>query len=521
MKSVFPEKYHRYIYLFSLFLLAIGLPISNFFMSLSQIIIICNWVLEGNLKNKLSAFFQNKTALILSSIFLLHIVGLAYTSDFNYAFKDLRIKLPLLVLPLVISTSEPISAKLFNTILKTFVAAIIFGTIASMLALTGIIHHKVVDTRSISIFISHIRFSLLICVAIFVSLYFSIKSAPLLSKTGWLTIILWLIIFLVILESLTGIAVLIITGMALTIYWLATSPNRLIKFGGLFFILFILAGSIYYISTTINQTTEHKKINREELLLYTSRGNLYEHEINSTATENGNLIWVNFCSKELEEAWNKRSTIKFEEKDLNGNNINFTIMRFLASKGGNKDADAIEKLSDNEIKAIERGAANINYQDISSLKGRIHETLWEIDVYRTTGNANGHSLTQRFEYWKTAIGIIKKNLFIGVGTGDVAKAFEEEYTSNNSTLSQQWRLRAHNQYLTIAVTYGVIGFCWFLFAFFYPLFNKKNRCNLIYTSFFIIAAISFFTEDTLETQAGVTFYAFLNTFLLFSKKEQE
>jgi len=37
---------------------------------------------------------------------------------------------------------------------------------------------------------------------------------------------------------------------------------------------------------------------------------------------------------------------------------------------------------------------------------------------------------------------------------------------------------------------------------------------LPYLSFFIIAVISFLTEDTLETQAGVTFFAFFNSFFL-------
>ena len=39
-------------------------------------------------------------------------------------------------------------------------------------------------------------------------------------------------------------------------------------------------------------------------------------------------------------------------------------------------------------------------------------------------------------------------------------------------------------------------------------------------TFFIIAIVSFFAEDTLETQAGVTFYAFINSFLLFAKEKK-
>jgi O-antigen ligase len=157
----------------------------------------------------------------------------------------------------------------------------------------------------------------------------------------------------------------------------------------------------------------------------------------------------------------------------------------------------------------------VDYKNISSLKGRIREIIWEIDLYKKTGDANGHSLTQRFEYWKTASMIIKNNLLIGVGTGDVAAAFDKEYIQSNSSLYAKWRLRAHNQYLSIAVGMGLIGLLWFLITLFYPMYKLKMQFNYLYMAFFIIALVSFFTEDTLETQAGVTFFAFFNSFFLF------
>ena len=68
MKSAFPEKYHRNIYIFALIVLVAGLPMSKFLMSVAEIILACNWLLEGNLKNKFIIFWKNKTALIISSL---------------------------------------------------------------------------------------------------------------------------------------------------------------------------------------------------------------------------------------------------------------------------------------------------------------------------------------------------------------------------------------------------------------------------------------------------------------------
>jgi hypothetical protein len=277
---------------------------------------------------------------------------------------------------------------------------------------------------------------------------------------------------------------------------------------------------VYYGNSIRNEINKNEIVDFSKLEKHTSQGNVYEHDTTTKAFENGHLIWIYYCNKELQESWNKRSAIKIGKKDLKGNDIYNTLIRFLASKGMRKDAEAVNLLTNDEVKAIERGVANVNYQNMGSLKGRIYETLWEIDIYKNTGDANGHSLTQRFEYWKTALNIIKSNPIFGVGTGDVPIAFEQEYVKSNSSLAKEWRLRAHNQYLSIAVAFGIMGLLWFLITLMYPLLSEKNEFNYLYITFFIIAILSFFTEDTLETQAGATFYAFFNSFFLFAEKTE-
>lgn len=519
MKSVFPEKYHRSIYVFALIILVAGLPLSKFLMSLGQLILAGNWFLEGNVKNKFIAFWKNKPALIISSLLFMHFIGLLYSSDFDYALKDIRIKSPLFILPVILSTSQALSRKLFDTVLQFFVAAIIVASIISTLIYLGVIYRPIVDIRGISIFISHIRFALLICVAVFVSGYFIYNSTSSFSKIVWAGIILWLVYFLTLLGSLTGMAVLAFTTLALIVYALYRSENNVVKYGGLFLLFGSIAFGAFYVSSIANESNNNEIVDSVKLYKYTSGGNLFEHDTLLKATENGHLIWVNYSKKELEESWNKRSAIKIGKRDLKGNDIYNTLVRFLASKGMRKDADAVSQLTNEEVKSIERGVANVNYQNISNIKGRIYETLWELDVYKKTGDANGHSLTQRFEYWKTALSIIKSNPIVGVGTGDVPMAFEQEYVNLNSSLGMEWRLRAHNQYLSFSVAFGIVGLLWFLITLIYPLLKVKNGLTYLYITFFIIAIISFLTEDTLETQAGVTFFAFLNSFFLFGREE--
>jgi hypothetical protein len=119
----------------------------------------------------------------------------------------------------------------------------------------------------------------------------------------------------------------------------------------------------------------------------------------------------------------------------------FTLERFLASKDYRKDAEGVEKLTDVEVMAIQNGVANYRYLDKLSFSDRLYEILWEFEDYRRNGNPSGHSVVQRFEYWKAALNIIKENIILGVGTGDVATAYKEQYEKNEitarRTLSQE------------------------------------------------------------------------------------
>ena len=521
MRVILPpkQKIHQAVYIFAIAILIIGLPLSKFLMSVSQIILAANWLLEGDLKNKFHQFLKNKAALVLSSLLVLHILGLSYSSDLSYGLHDIRIKAPLLVMPLILSTSPPVSRDIFIGFLRIFLGALLIASIISMLILTDtFIHRKVVDIRDISIFISHIRFGLLLCLGIFTGLYLFLTTDRVGLKWIYAGFMLWTLIFLVIMESMTGLSALFITLFALIMIKGIVPQSKFIRWTRLLLgaCVLIVVVYLYKIFVTVPKTIIHKFT----LLEKTARGNDYHSDSSYHQTENGYLIWINYSPEEMEETWNKRSRINYDGKDLKGNAISATLIRFLASKGLNKDAIAVNSLTEEEVRAIERGVANVNYMNVSSLPGRVHEILWEIELYRNTGEANGHSLTQRFEYWKTAYAIIKNNLWLGVGTGDVEKAFTDQYERSHSLLSARWRLRAHNQYLSIAVGMGIIGFIWFLITLIYPMYRLGMQHNYLYIAFLVIALVSFFTEDTLETQAGVTFFAFFNSFFLFIQPKQ-
>ena len=116
--------------------------------------------------------------------------------------------------------------------------------------------------------------------------------------------------------------------------------------------------------------------------------------------------------------------------------------------------------------------------------------------------------------------IIKKNWLIGVGTGDIQNAFDQQYEKDNSVLISSNRLRSHNMYLTVFVTFGVIGLVIFMGFIFY--FFKQNFSSDRFFYFVVLAVIvtTFLIEDTIETQLGVSIVSFFVALGLQDNKEE-
>jgi len=511
------HSYFRQIYLAGIFLLIVALPLSMFLMSLAQFILLGAWILDGNIVKKLKSAFANPFFVVLAGVFVLHILGLINTTDFNYAYRDIRVKLPLLLLPLIIVSSAPLETNHFNAMLKFFIASVFISTLISIAVYVGIIHKDLHNIRDISIFISHIRLALLVCVAIVCCIYFFNSSSLLKIKILLIAIIIYLTAFLLLLESLTGLTVLICLLIFFAIRYLLKQSRRVAGLGVLFIVAIIVFATNAFYRYVFVDSIKQTIVNHKSLPKFTALGNAYLNDTAKQDLENGNLVWITVCEKELDSTWNARSKFLFLGKDVKGQNIKYTLIRFLASKNLTRDAAGVLSLTVDEVRAVENGIANVNDVRLSDVSKRIHNLGWEYRQYYYNGSSSGHSVIQRIEFWKTALYIISKHPLTGVGTGDVQIAFDRAYQENNSTLEQKSRLRAHNQYLTMAVAFGVLGGVYFIFCLLFPLLLNR-KLGFLYSSFLLIALLSMINEDTLETQAGVTFFTFFNV-LLFNQAQ--
>lgn len=499
--------------------MAIGLPFSKALMSISQFVLIGNWLWEGDLKNKLKMFRHNKAALIISSLPVLYILGLIYSDDISYALNDIRIKLPLIILPLVFSSSPPIREKQFYWLMNIFSAAVVAASLACAGVYFGFTGKVITNPRDLSIFMSHIRFSLLICIAIFFFFHSSVRNYKKNSMAyAQFISALWLVFFLFFIESMTGLAALLISVMVISLLFSLRQRSWELK---VFFTGAILIIPVLFLAFLYKEVKNFYKINPvdfSKLEEFSKNGEKYVHDTLKKNFENGNLVWIYYAPHELEQAWNKRSAIDFTGKDRRGQDISYTLMRFLTSKNYRKDAGAVERLTEEEVKAIEHGDANVTYL-ASGFRKRIHQIIWEFHHYYEGENPQGNSITQRLEFWRSAWNAIKQEPVWGAGTGDLQHEMDRQYAAMKTLLEPQYWLKPHNQFITITVAFGFIGLAWFLLFLSVPVIQEKAWGEFFYTVFFVIALLSMFTEDTLDTQAGISFFTFFSCLFLFREKE--
>jgi len=273
--------------------------------------------------------------------------------------------------------------------------------------------------------------------------------------------------------------------------------------------------SIVYLGHAINKYYSFDEIHFDEIDEETVLGNPYKNYPNLREVENGHYVWLHICDKEMEEEWNKVSDVDYRGKTLNGNTIRGTLIRFLTSKGLRKDAAGVRQLSKAEIEAVERGVANYIYLQRFRLYPRIYEVIWEIDRYRMGYSPNEKSVVQRYLYLDAGWKIARENLLYGVGNGDVRSAFKEYYESVNSPLDKKWRRRAHNQYLTFMIAFGIPGLIICLVSLIAPVFLAGRKRSFMAVGFMILMLLSMVNEDTLETSVGASFVAFFYSLFIF------
>lgn len=133
----------------------------------------------------------------------------------------------------------------------------------------------------------------------------------------------------------------------------------------------------------------------------------------------------------------------------------------------------------------------------------------------------------RIVRWKEAVNLIKESPILGKGTGAEIIKLREKYWEKGLIYSFQQKYNAHNQYLSILIKHGIIGFVIFIAAFLYYFKLAYRKKSFIYLAFLIQIAIIFMVENVLDMNKGIFYFATFNTLFGYfhlhqvNKKEHE
>jgi hypothetical protein len=504
-------------YFWILTLIAVSLPFFPKILVIGQILLVLNWIIEGGLIYKIKLIYTRKSLLIFLVVYVVHILWLINSINIKVGFTDIFMKLPLLIFPIILGTIDPLPKIRIKRILFLFIISVVLSSIIISLLIFGIIPFHYTDVRDTSIFISPIRLALMIVLSLLTVFHWLVSEDKTvkLKHLFYILLCIWLFYFLILLKSLTGIIILSVTFIFLILIYLKSIKNQFLKVGlimTMYAIPIIAAG---YIIMVYNNFMTSETFDLNHLPLYTQNGRKYIHDTLDKHKENGHLVSIYLCPEELKKEWNKRSELKYDSLDLKKQTLSYTLIRYLTSKGLKKDSAGIKQLTQKDISNIENGLTNYIFGMKSSIYPRIYEAIWEIDEYFKSGNVNRHSITQRLVFAKVGIHVITEKPILGYGTGGFQTAIGKYYKTHETGLDSNHQLHTHNQFLRFTVLFGILGFLLVFAAIIIPPFFEKKWTTFYFLMIFIISILSFINEDTLETQVGVTFFAFFYSLFLW------
>jgi len=512
----------------SLLCFVLVLPFSQALVSIFGGIVLGVALIEDTLENKIRRFKENRFLLFIPGIFLIYLLSFIINYHAGNSLYDLQKALFFLIIPTAFMIGKPVSGDQKRFLFYAFSLAIFVATIVALINWGLRSESANFGIHKISL-ISHIRFSfqlILIFWFFVILIYYNTIRLNKYIKTGLLLLALYFLLFLFFQQSLTGL-IAFGTSVLFTVFLLLQTQKRY-----RIILLSILTGFVlvplFYGLWIVNSFYNIEKINRETIEKLTALGNNYEHDFENPAVENGHYTYLYVCHDEMREEWNKISTKKYDDLLPNGFPLYSTLIRYLTSKGLKKDATGIKSLTAQDIQNVENGIPNIKFQQKKyTLYPRIYQTVWEFYMYSETGNPNYQSFSQRIEFTKAALKIIKENFWFGVGAGNWKDEFKKAYISNNSKLEESLYASSHNQYLNYMVKFGFIGLLVILFFIIYPIIKSNSYRDPLFTIFLVFLAFANFADSNFETHMGSSFFLFFyclfviydhDSYLILSKK---
>ena len=149
--------------------------------------------------------------------------------------------------------------------------------------------------------------------------------------------------------------------------------------------------------------------------------------------------------------------------------------------------------------------------------------IFTVDVFRErflidlkkdlVKTSDTEKLTWRIYRWDAAKDLIKKSPLIGNGAGSEIPLLRSLYFDKKMYAAYLNSLNVHNQYLSFLINTGITGLLIYMATLGWGFWQAIKGKDIFLLSFMILIAVVSFSEDLLDVNKGIFFYAFFFSFL--------
>lgn len=418
------QPFHERAYVFLCLLVVITMPLSIHANSVSIMLLALNWIIEGRWKQKAQRLLRSKFSLLWIIFFFYHAASIVYSDNKGEAQFELEKKLSFLVFPLIFSTADFITGKNARTILKYFIGACV---VACAICLGNAIYYYFQGNSSL--FVYHglgsalgfhaVYFSTFIGFCIFTLLYHLLQNYKTIEtpkKVGFVALILFFFVFMILLSSKTIIVTVFFISLGMGIMRFLKRYSKLAVSGAAVLCLVVFA-------VVIRKTP--------------------------------------YLNSRFQEIFKENYTTVLNQND---------------------------------------------YRDFHFTGGTIRVAIWK-SVYDVVNEQNAQ--------------------LFGVGIGDAQKLLTDHYNNihiypGDAILGFKGftHYNAHNQYLQVYITLGIVGVILFLIILFYCYKHALRSRHVLLLSLLILFSAFFLTESALSAHKGVVFFVFFTSLFVLQKRDQ-
>jgi len=114
------------IFFFLLIICSFGIGLQSDIYKYAIIALLLQWLLSLDFSNKFQKLKQNKFALLLIFFYVFYAISFFWSDNISIALTDLLLKIPILLFPLILASSQPLNKHQINKILLVFCISSLF-----------------------------------------------------------------------------------------------------------------------------------------------------------------------------------------------------------------------------------------------------------------------------------------------------------------------------------------------------------------------------------------------------------